>query len=124
MIKPRHQLKKTRTERLRKSLKKRIKGTAEKPRLIIFMSNKFLYSQVVDDQNGKVLIAASTLEKEIKAKLKSAKNKEAAKLLGELLAERLKEKKIEAVVFDRNIYAFTGRVKIFADSAREKGIRF
>jgi len=87
-------------------------------------SNKYLYAQVIDDASHQVLTTASTLEKDLKAKLKSAKNKEAAKLLGEIIAERLQEKKIATVVFDRNVYAFAGRVKIFTDAAREKGIRF
>ena len=92
--------------------------------MIIFRSNKYLYSQVYDDVNGKVLAHASTLEKEVKSKLKSTKDKEAAKVMGEVIADRLKKLKIKEVVFDRNIYSFAGRVKVFADSVREKGLKF
>ena len=124
MIKAKHIVKKTRCTRLRKTIRKTISGVPKKPRLIIFRSNKYLYSQVYDDLNGKVLAYASTLEKEVKSKLKSTKDKEAAKVMGEVIADRLKKLKIKEVVFDRNVYSYTGRVKVFADSAREKGIKF
>ena len=124
MITPKYKIRKIKRQRVRSSIKATLRGTAERPRLIMVRTNKYLYTQVIDDASHQVLLCASTLEKELKAKLKSAKNKEAAKLLGETIAERLKEKKIEAVVFDRNVYAYAGRVKIFSDAAREKGIRF
>ena len=92
--------------------------------MIIIRSNKFLYAQVYDDLAARVLTHASTRDKDIHAKLKSFKNKEAAKTMGKLMAERLKKLKIKTVVFDRNIYDFKGRVKIFADSVRENGIKF
>lgn len=124
MITPKHVIKKAKRERLRSALKARLRGTPERPRLIMVKSNKYLYTQVIDDASHQVLLSASTLEKDLKGKLKSAKDKAAAKLLGETIAERLKEKKIAAVVFDRNVYAYAGRVKVFSDAAREKGIRF
>lgn len=124
MITPKHVIKSKRKERLRKSIRKKISGTPEMPRLIFIKTNKYLYTQVVDDENFKVITSASTLEKDIKAQLKSKKDKDAAKAIGKVIAERLKEKKISNVVFDRNIYPFMGRVKIFADSARENGIVF
>ncbi len=124
MIKPKYIIKKTKRLRLRKSIRKKLNGTAEKPRLIIIKTNKFLYTQVIDDSEGKVIASATTLEKEIKSKLKSTKDIEAAKTLGKIIAERLKEKKIKTVVFDRNIYPYMGRVKAFANSARENGIKF
>jgi large subunit ribosomal protein L18 len=124
MITAKYTIKKIKAKRLRHALKATIRGTEARPRLILIKSNKYLYSQVINDASHQVVATACTLEKDLKAKLKSAKNKEAAKLLGETIAERLKEKKIEAVVFDRNVYAFAGRVKIFTDAAREKGIRF
>jgi large subunit ribosomal protein L18 len=124
MITPKYVIKKKRKERLRKSIRKRINGTPEKPRMVVVRSNKYLYTQVVDDINGNVLASASTLEKDVNSQLKSSKDKEAAKLMGKIIAERLKEKKIANVVFDRNIYPFTGRVKEFADAARENGIKF
>ncbi len=124
MIKAKYLEKKKRNTRLRKTIRKIISGDSKKPRLIIFRSNKYLYSQVYDDVNGKVLTYASTLEKEVKEKLKSTKDKEAAKVMGEVIAERLKKLKIKEVVFDRNVYTYSGRVKVFADTAREKGIKF
>lgn len=124
MITPKYILKERKKQRLRKSIRKVVNGTTEKPRMIVVRSNKYLYTQVYDDTTGSVLASASTLEKDLKAQLKSTKDKEAAKLMGKIIAQRLKEKKIKQVVFDRNIYPFTGRVKVFADSARENGILF
>ena len=124
MITPKYIQKNKRKNRVRKSVRKNLSGTSERPRMIIVKSNKFLYTQVVDDENFKVLASASTLEKDVKKDLKSTKDKEAAKAMGKVIAERLKEKKITGVAFDRNIYPFMGRVKAFADSARENGIKF
>jgi large subunit ribosomal protein L18 len=124
MITPKYILEDKRKQRVRKSIRKKITGTKEKPRMIVFRSNKYLYVQVYDDINRKVLVSASTLEKEIKEQLKSTKNKDAAKLIGKLISDRLKKKKINSVVFDRNVYAYAGRVKIIADSARKNGINF
>ena len=124
MITAKYIIKRIKAKRLRNAMKANLRGTQVRPRMILVRSNKYLYTQVIDDSSHQVLTTASTLEKEMKTKLKSAKNKEAAKLLGETIAARLLEKKIETVVFDRNIYAFTGRVKVFTDAAREKGIRF
>lgn len=124
MITPKYILKNKKRLRLRKSIRKKINGVPEKPRMIIGRSNKYMYVQVVDDENHKVLATASTLEKELKSQLKSTKDKEAAKMMGKVIADRLKEAKIETVSFDRNIFPFVGRVKVFADSARENGIIF
>lgn len=124
MITPKYIVKKKRKERVRKSIRQCLSGTPATPRMIIVRSNKYLYAQVYDDSSGSVLTSASTMEQDIKSQLKSTKDKEAAKLMGQIIAQRLKEKKITAVVFDRNIYPFTGRVKVFADSARENGIQF
>jgi len=124
MITPKYIVKKKRKDRVRKSIRQRLTGTPATPRMIIVRSNKYLYAQVYDDSSGSVLTSASTMEQDIKSQLKSTKDKEAAKLMGKIIAQRLKEKKITAVVFDRNIYPFTGRVKVFADSARENGIQF
>jgi len=124
MITPKYMVKKKRKERVRKSIRLRLAGTPTTPRMIIVRSNKYLYAQVYDDSSGSVLTSASTKEADMKSQLKSTKDKEAAKLMGKIIAQRLKEKKITTVVFDRNIYSFTGRVKVFADSARENGIQF
>ena len=95
MITAKYIIKKIKAKRVRRAMKATLRGTPERPRMIMVKSNKYLYTQVIDDASHQVLLRASTLEKELKAKLKSAKNKEAAKLLGETIAERLKEKKIE-----------------------------
>jgi large subunit ribosomal protein L18 len=124
MITPKYIVKKKRKDRVRKSIRQCLTGTPVTPRMIIVRSNKYLYAQVYDDSSGSVLTSVSTMEQDIKSQLKSTKDKEAAKLMGKIIAQRLKEKKITAVVFDRNIYPFTGRVKVFADSARENGIQF
>jgi len=124
MITPKYIIKKKKRLRLRKSIRKKINGVPEKPRMIVGRSNKYMYVQVIDDENHKVLASASTLEKELKTQLKSTKDKDAAKLMGKVIAERLKEVKVETVAFDRNIFPFVGRVKAFADSARENGIIF
>jgi len=124
MITPKYVLKKIRKTRIRKSIRKIISGSPQRPRMIMIRSNKYLYTQVVDDDSHRVLASACTLEKEIKTQLKSTKDKEAAKLMGKIIADRLKEAKITTVTFDRNIYSFTGRVKVFADAARENGIVF
>jgi large subunit ribosomal protein L18 len=124
MITPKYVIKKTKKKRMRKSIRKIVNGAPEKPRMIVVRSNKYLYTQVYDDTTGNVLASASTLEKEVKAQLKSTKDKEAAKAMGKTIAERLKSINIRQVVFDRHMYPFTGRVKVFADSARENGIIF
>lgn len=95
-------------------------GAAERPRLSIFKSVRHVYAQVIDDNTGRTLVAASTLEKELSEK----SGKEAAALIGQTVAQRAKEKNIESVVFDRNGYLYHGRVKALADAAREAGLKF
>ncbi|MCI0471402.1 MAG: 50S ribosomal protein L18 [Candidatus Aminicenantes bacterium] len=124
MITPKHIIKKFRKIRVRKSVRKNLSGSSSRPRMIIVKTNKYLYTQVIDDETSNILASASTLEKELKSQLQKYKNKDAAKLMGQVIARRLKEKKIKKVAFDRNIYPFMGRVKVFADSARENGIQF
>lgn len=110
--------------RLRKRIRAKIQGTAARPRLHVFKSNVYIYTQVIDDLAHVVLAAASTQEKEFKDKSRSGKNKEACNLLGEMLAGRLKERRIESVVFDRGYYPYHGRVKALAEAMRKEGIRF
>lgn len=124
MITPKHVIKKKRKLRLRKTIRKKINGTPEKPRMLVVRTNKYIYTQVYDDTIGKVIASASSLEKEIKSELKSTRDTEAAKTVGKIIAERLKEAKVDTVVFDRNVYPFAGRIKAFADSARENGLKF
>ncbi len=117
-------LKKIAGQRIRKRIRKKISGTEDRPRVHVHKSNRYLYLQAVDDVNGNVMVSACTLEKEFKNKKKNTKNQEASKLLGELIAKRLKEKKIKNIVFDRGIYPYHGRVKMLADAMREAGIKF
>jgi large subunit ribosomal protein L18 len=109
--------------RIRMRIRKKISGTAEKPRLAVFRSNKQIYVQVIDDLNRVTLLAASSMEKDI-AKTGGIKKTEQAKLVGKSLAAKCKEKGIENVVFDRSGYRYHGRVKSLADSAREGGLKF
>jgi large subunit ribosomal protein L18 len=115
---------KVRDVRLRKRIRERVRGTPERPRLHVFKSNAYIYTQVIDDRKGAVLLTASTLEKEFRAKAKSTKNKDACGLLGEMLGQRLKAAKIEKVVFDRGTHPYHGRIKTLADAIRKEGIQF
>jgi len=102
-------------------IRKRISGTAERPRMSVFRSNRSLYIQVIDDTVGKTIASASTLEKDLKD---IKRNVEGAEKLGEIMGKRLLEKNITTVVFDRNGYLYHGVVKAMADGARKAGIQF
>lgn len=99
-------------------IRKRIKGTAERPRLSVFRSNKQIYAQVINDVEGKTIASASSLGLEKLPKVQQAEK------VGELVAEKAKAVGIEAVVFDRNGYLYHGRVKALADAARKGGLNF
>jgi large subunit ribosomal protein L18 len=101
-------------------LRKKLEGSAERPRLAVFRSVKHIYAQIVDDTKGHTLVAASSIEKDIAA----GGNKEGAKAVGARIAERAKEKGITAVVFDRGGFMYHGRVASLADGAREGGLEF
>lgn len=105
--------------------KKSIFGSSEKPRLVVFRSLKHIYGQIIDDSNHKVLASVSNISKSAVSEVKKAKSKtEASKMLGKLLGEQAVKNKIETVVFDRNGYIYHGRIKAFADGAREGGLKF
>ena len=110
-------------ERIRRHVRvrRKISGTAERPRLCVYRSNKNLFVQVIDDVNGVTLAQASTLDKEVKTK---HANKEAAKEVGALIAKRAMEKNITTVVYDRGGYVYHGVVKELAEAAREAGLKF
>ena len=110
-------------ERTRRHIRvrRKISGTADRPRLCIYRSNTNLYVQIIDDVAGNTIVSASTLDKEIKTK---HANKEAAKELGTLIAKKASDKKIETVVFDRGGYIYHGVVKELAEAAREGGLKF
>ncbi|MBN1223144.1 MAG: 50S ribosomal protein L18 [Candidatus Aminicenantes bacterium] len=117
-------LKKKAKDRIRKRIRKKISGTPERPRTFVYKSNRHLYVQVIDDVSGKVITAASTLEKDYREKNKNTKNMEASKKLGELVASKLKKEKIKTVVFDRGTHPYHGRVKTLAEAMRKGGITF
>lgn len=110
-----------RRRRNRYTIRKRANG---KPRLSVFRSEKHMYAQVIDDLSGRTLAAASTIEKDVKGKVKSGANVAAAETVGKLVAERALKAKVESVVFDRGGYIYHGRVKALADAAREAGLKF
>jgi large subunit ribosomal protein L18 len=113
-------------QRLRRHLRvrKKVYGTAERPRLNVYRSEKNIYAQLINDDLGVTLVAASSIDKELKENLQFGSNKEAAKAVGELVAKRAIEKGIKEVVFDRGGYIYHGRVKELADAAREAGLEF
>ena len=105
-------------------VRRKISGTAECPRLNVFRSLSHMYAQIIDDTVGNTLVAASTLDKEIKGTFDGKDKKAQAFAVGELLAKKAKSKKIKAVVFDRGGYLYTGRVAALADGARKGGLEF
>ncbi len=105
-------------------IRKRISGTAQRPRLAIFRSHKHFFAQVIDDVAGHTLVAASTLTPGIQEAIAGKKKSEKAAILGEFLGGQCKEKGIKSVVFDRGGFKFHGRVKAFADGARKAGLEF
>jgi large subunit ribosomal protein L18 len=111
-------------KRLHDRIRKKLRGTPERPRLAVFRSGTHIYAQVIDDDAGKTLCAASSLDKDLRAKLKSGGNVAAAKEVGGLIASRAKEKGVAAVVFDRGGFQYHGRIKALADAAREAGLKF
>ncbi|MFN0107621.1 MAG: 50S ribosomal protein L18 [Blastocatellia bacterium] len=103
-------------------IRKKVKGTTERPRLAVFRSLNHIYAQVIDDVKGETLCSASSVEKN--AGVSGGGNIDAAKSIGKLIAERAKEKGINSVVFDRGGYIYHGRVKSLAEAAREAGLQF
>jgi large subunit ribosomal protein L18 len=105
--------------------KKKILGNKERPRLVVFRSLNNIYGQIIDDSSQVAILGASSLSKELKNEVKKSKSKtDSSKLVGKLLAEKAKNKKIKKVIFDRNGYAYHGRVKALAEGAREGGLKF
>lgn len=113
-----------RVERARRHerVRKKVMGTAERPRLCVYRSLRHMYAQIIDDEAGHTLVSASTLE--LSGQLESTGNKEAAKAVGELIAKRALEKGIKQVVFDRGGWIYHGRVAALAEGAREAGLDF
>ncbi len=105
-------------------VRKRVSGTAARPRLAVFRSLNHMYAQLIDDTSQVTLAAASTLEADLRSRLKSGGNVEAAAEVGKLIGKRAQEKGIEQVVFDRGGFLYHGRIKALADAAREAGLKF
>ncbi len=105
-------------------VRKNIFGTAAKPRLNVFRSQSDIYAQIIDDEKGHTLVAASSIEAELRKKLKKMKKTEQAVEIGKLVAERAKQAGIKTVIFDRGGYKYFGRVKALADAARSAGLDF
>ncbi|MBC7186363.1 MAG: 50S ribosomal protein L18 [Calditrichaeota bacterium] len=111
--------------RKKKRIRKRVHGTSERPRLVVFRSNRHIYAQLVDDTTHRVLTGVSSLTEALRPAVKEAKSKvEVARAVGKGIAEKAKELKITKVVFDRGGYLYHGRVKALADGAREGGLQF
>ena len=105
-------------------IRNRLSGTSERPRLAVFRSNNHMYAQIIDDTVGNTLVAASTLEKDVKAELEKTNNVDAAAYLGTVIAKRAIEKGIKTVVFDRGGFIYQGKIAALADAAREAGLEF
>ena len=119
--------KKSRSEvRIKKHnrMRNRFAGTAERPRLSVFRSNNHMYAQIIDDVAGNTIVAASTLDKDVKAELTKTNHVEAAALLGKVIAKKALDKGINTVVFDRGGFIYQGKVQALAEAAREAGLEF
>ena len=112
--------KESRRLKIRKSIRSKISGTKERPRISVFRSNKSIYSQIIDDTNGHTLVSSSSSD----VKMFGKNNLESCKKVGLKLAEKAKKKGIKSVLFDRSGYRYHGRIKSFADGAREGGLKF
>jgi large subunit ribosomal protein L18 len=111
-------------ERRKAHIRKKVNGTAERPRLTVFRSAKHMYAQIVDDQAQKTLASVSTLDEKVAADCKGLKKAERAKKVGNAIAALCKSKGIDKVVFDRNGFIYHGRITALADAAREAGLKF
>ncbi len=110
--------------RRKHSIRKKVNGTAERPRLSVFRSARHIYAQVIDDHAQKTLLTVSTLDEAVLKEIGGLKKADKAKKVGAVVAERLKAKGIDKVVFDRNGYIYHGRVQALANAAREAGLKF
>lgn len=111
-------------EKKHMKIRNRFSGTPERPRLAVFRSNNHMYAQIIDDTVGHTLVAASTLEKDVKADLEKTNDVAAAAKLGTVIAQRAIEKGIKAVVYDRGGFVYQGKIKALAEAAREAGLEF
>lgn len=118
-------LKLKRKLRRKRSIASKIRGTAERPRLSVFKSNTNIFCQIIDDDNQKTIVSASSIDKDIRQSINAEmKPKDVSQYVGKIVAERAKEKNITRIIFDRNGNIYTGRIKALADAAREGGLEF
>ena len=110
--------------RIHLRMRKRVAGTSDRPRLCVHRTTRHIRAQVIDDLTGRTIVAASSLDKEVRDVIKGGGNVAASKVVGKIIAERAKAKGVEKVVFDRGGYQYHGRVQALADSAREAGLQF
>ena len=111
-------------QRIHRRIRKRVSGTAERPRLAVHFSGKHIYAQVIDDDAGRTIAAASTAERSLLGETKAHANQAAAELIGKAIAERSLAKNLERVVFDRGGFLYLGKMKVLADAARAGGLKF
>ncbi len=115
--------KRERRNKIKRRIRKHIKGTSERPRLSVFRSNNHIYAQIIDDIKGNTIVSASSLDKSAGIK-KEMSNIQVAEQVGTTLGQRAKEANVKMVIFDRNGYRYHGRVRALADSARKSGLKF
>ena len=111
-------------QRVHVRMRKRIAGTAERPRLCVHRSSRHIRAQVIDDASARTIVSASSLDKDVRAQIKGGGNIAASKVVGKIVADRARAKGIENVVFDRGGYQYHGRVQALAEAAREAGLKF
>ena len=111
-------------QRVHVRMRKRIAGTAERPRLCVHRSTRHIRAQVIDDASAHTIVSASSLDKDVRAQIKGGGNVAASKVVGKIIAERARAKGVENVVFDRGGYQYHGRVQALAEAAREAGLKF
>ena len=118
------EIRKPKVQKRHKTIRVKLSGTSEFPRLAVYRSTKHIYAQLIDDENGVTLASASSVDKDLKEKLAHGGNIEAAKVVGEAIAKKAKSAGIECVVFDRGGFLYHGRIAALADAAREAGLMF
>ena len=111
-------------DKVKRRIRQKVKGNAEKPRLSVFRSNNHIYAQLIDDVHGKTILSSSTIEKSISSEISSTNTCEASVLVGKSIAKKSLEAKIEKVVFDRGGRIYHGRIRALAEAAREAGLKF
>ena len=111
-------------QRIHVRMRKKLSGTPERPRLCVHRTTRHIRAQVIDDQSGRTIVSASSLDKDVLSQIKGGGNVAASKVVGKVIAERARAKGVEQVVFDRGGYQYHGRVQALAESAREAGLKF